>query len=137
MREWGLAEEFHYRGELDRESKAEFLQGLDVMSVPCTYDEPKGIFLLEAMACGVPVVQPRRGSFPEIIERTGGGLLVEPDDPVALADSLQQVWQNQDLAGRLRAAGPEGVEANYRVSHMAKRTMDAFFGTLHPAQVNM
>ena len=39
------------------------------MSVPATYDEPKGIFLLEAMAIGVPVVQPRRGAFPEIVER--------------------------------------------------------------------
>ena len=46
------------------------------MSVPATYDEPKGVSLLEAMACGVPVVQPRRGAFTEIVEKTGGGLLV-------------------------------------------------------------
>ena len=54
--------------------RSRFLQSLDVMSVPATYAEPKGIFLLEAMANGVPVVQPRRGAFPEIIEKTGGGL---------------------------------------------------------------
>ena len=52
-----------------------------MLSVPATYDEPKGMFLLEAMASGVPVVQPRRGAFIEIVEKTGGGLLVEPDDP--------------------------------------------------------
>ena len=52
-----------------------------MLSVPATYEEPKGIFLLEAMASGVPVVQPRRGAFPEIIESTGGGLIVEPDEP--------------------------------------------------------
>ena len=52
-------------------SKIAFLQSLDVLSVPATYAEPKGIFLLEAMATGVPVVQPRRGAFPEIIETNG------------------------------------------------------------------
>src|SRR5829696_6372391 len=68
LREAGLASEFNYRGALDREGKVEFLRGLDVLSVPATYDEPKGIFLLEAMACGVPVVQPRRGAFTEVVE---------------------------------------------------------------------
>ena len=75
--DWGLADQFEYRGELDRAGKIAFLQGLDVMSVPATYAEPKGMFLLEAMASGVPVVQPRRGAFPEILEQTGGGLLVD------------------------------------------------------------
>jgi glycosyltransferase involved in cell wall biosynthesis len=136
MREWGLADEFHYHGEMTREGKIEFLQGLDVLSVPCTYDEPKGIFVLEAMANGVPVVQPRRGGFPETIERTGGGLLVEPDDPVSLADGIQQVWQNKDLARRLSEAGRAGIENHYLVSHMARRTFEAFSGTLLAAQVN-
>lgn len=134
MRAWGLAGEFHYHGELDREAKIRFLQGLDVMSVPCTYDEPKGIFLLEAMACGVPVVQPRRGGFPEMIESTGGGLLVEPDDPVSLADGLQQVWQNRDLTLRLGEAGPPAVRRGYHVSHVAERTLNAFFGTIRPTR---
>ncbi|HEX8336781.1 MAG TPA: glycosyltransferase family 4 protein, partial [Pyrinomonadaceae bacterium] len=88
MREAGLASEFNYRGVLDRAGKIEFLRGLDVLSVPATYDEPKGLFLLEAMACGVPVVQPRRGAFTEVVEKTGGGLLVEPDDAGAIAAGL-------------------------------------------------
>jgi glycosyltransferase involved in cell wall biosynthesis len=77
MNDWGYGEEFHYRGVLDRREKIEFLKRLDVLSVPATYDEPKGIFLLEAMACGVPVVQPRRGAFTEVIQKTRGGMLVE------------------------------------------------------------
>src|ERR1022692_105075 len=80
MKDAGFGAEFHYRGELDRARKIEFLNSLDLLSVPCTYDEPKGIFLLEAMASGVPVVQPRRGAFPEILAQSGGGILVEPDD---------------------------------------------------------
>ena len=77
----GLADEFSYRGALDRPGKLAFLRGLDVLSVPATYDEPKGMFLLEAMASGVPVVQPRRGGFVEIVEKTGGGLLVDFPGP--------------------------------------------------------
>ena len=65
---------------VDRQGKLDFLRGLDVLSVPATYDEPKGMFLLEAMAAGVPVVQPRRGAFTEVVEKTGGGLLVAADD---------------------------------------------------------
>ena len=65
LNNWGLQGHFEYRGEVDRAQKIDFLRSLDVLSVPATYEEPKGIFLLEAMANGVPVVQPRRGAFPE------------------------------------------------------------------------
>ena len=104
----GLADEFTYHGAVDRDGKLAFLQTLDVLSVPATYDEPKGMFLLEAMASGVPVVQPRRGAFTEIVEKTGGGLLVPPDDPAALADGLLSLWQDRALARapRPRAASP-------------------------------
>ena len=108
MKDWGLADQFEYRGELDRAGKIAFLQSLDVMSVPATYAEPKGIFLLEAMATGVPVVQPRRGAFPEIIERTGGGLLVEPDDAEALADGLLTIWTRSRAGGRARRSRRRG-----------------------------
>ena len=64
MKDAGLAHEFRYRGALDRPRKIEFLRNLDVLSVPATYDEPKGISLLEAMACGVPVVAAAARSIP-------------------------------------------------------------------------
>ena len=64
MKEAGLASEFHYCGVVDRQEKIAFLQKLDLLSVPATYDEPKGMFLLEAMACGVPVVQPKTRRLP-------------------------------------------------------------------------
>ena len=73
-----------------------------MLSVPGPYPDPKGTYLLEAMAAGTPVVQPRRGAYAETIERTGGGLLVEPTTD-ALADGLLTLARHPDLA---RTAGP-------------------------------
>jgi glycosyltransferase involved in cell wall biosynthesis len=126
MREAGLAAEFNYRGVLDREGKIEFLRGLDVLSVPATYDEPKGIFLLEAMACGVPVVQPRRGAFTEVVEKTSGGLLVEPDDAEALAAGLLRIKQDSALASELSADAFRNVRRHYTVAHMADRALEVY-----------
>jgi glycosyltransferase involved in cell wall biosynthesis len=126
MKDWGLADQFEYRGELDRPGKIRFLQSLDVMSVPATYAEPKGIFLLEAMANGVPVVQPRRGAFPEIIERTGGGLIVEADDGEALADGLLTIWTDPERAAALGEAGAAGVREHYTVGRMAEEAESVY-----------
>jgi glycosyltransferase involved in cell wall biosynthesis len=120
----GLGAEFTYRGEVDRAGKQAFLRGLDVLSVPATYDEPKGMFLLEAMASGVPVVQPRRGSFTEIVERTGGGLLVEPDDPAPLAEGLYTLWTNRSLRDTLAQRAFEGVRAHYSIAQAADRLLE-------------
>lgn len=128
MKDWGLAGEFHYRGVLDRQEKIEFLRDLDVLSVPATYNEPKGIFLLEAMACGVPVVQPRRGAFTEIVEKTDGGILVEPDDPDSLADGLRTLYQNPQLAETLGGNGFRGVREHYNVARMAERALEVYGG---------
>jgi glycosyltransferase involved in cell wall biosynthesis len=126
MKDWGLAEEFHYRGALDRQSKIAFLQTLDVLSVPTPYNEPKGMFLFEAMAAGVPVVQPRRGAFPEIIAKTSGGLLVEPDEPDHLAEGLLSIWRDKALAEELSRNGYEGVRKHYSAARMAERAIEVY-----------
>jgi glycosyltransferase involved in cell wall biosynthesis len=122
----GFAGEFTYHGELDRAGKLAFLRRLDVLSVPATYDEPKGMFLLEAMASGVPVVQPRRGAFTEIVERTGGGVLVEPDDPECLAESLAVLWRDGTRRAALADRAFRGVREHYAVSRSADLLMRAY-----------
>ncbi|HEX8456780.1 MAG TPA: glycosyltransferase family 4 protein [Pyrinomonadaceae bacterium] len=126
MTEGGLGAEFNYRGAPGRAAKLAFLRGLDVFSMPATYDEPKGISLLEAMACGVPVVQPRRGACTEIVERTGGGLLVRPDDPQSLADALYELWKNPERAAALGRDGARGVRTHYSVRRMAARALEVY-----------
>ena len=126
MAQWGLDGELRYRGVLDRRGKIEFLQSLDVLSVPSVYKEPKGMFLLEAMACGVPVVQPRHGAFPEILEKTGGGILVDSEDTHALARGILSIWKDPELAAELGRKGREGVGKHYNVAQEALRTLQVY-----------
>ncbi len=121
-----LGSEFHYRGAVERAEKIAFLRSLDVMSMPATYDEPKGVSLLEAMACGVPLVQPRRGSFTEIVEKTGGGLLVQPDDPQSLAEGILKIARDRNLSDELSANAFRGVREHYTAAHMADRVLEAY-----------
>jgi glycosyltransferase involved in cell wall biosynthesis len=129
----GLEKEFTYHGVVDRNGKLAFLKSLDVLSVPATYDEPKGMFLLEAMACGVPVIQPRRGAFVEIIERTNGGLLVTPDDPDALAEAFERVCQSPELAVALSGNGFRNVRELYSIQLAASRLLEVYEAVLRPA----
>jgi len=122
----GFGDEFTYRGAVDRAGKLAFLRDLDVLSVPATYDEPKGMFLLEAMASGVPVVQPRRGAFVEVVEKTCGGLLVAPDDPEALADGLYALWSDPERRAQLASAAFDGVRAHYTIAQSAGRLLDVY-----------
>lgn len=131
---WGLAQELRHWGEVDRENKIRFLGNLDVFSMPATYDEPKGLPLLEAMANGVPVVQPRRGAFPEIVEATGGGLLVEPDSPEALAEGWRRILTDTSLALRLGRAGYESVHRDWTLERMARRTLDVYLTVVDPTR---
>jgi glycosyltransferase involved in cell wall biosynthesis len=84
------------------------------------------MFLLEALANGVPVVQPRRGAFPEIVRNTGGGLIVAADDPAALAGGYLDLWRNPDKAAALGAAGAAGVREHYDVGRMAEAAEHAY-----------
>ena len=122
----GLADEFTYHGAVNRDGKLAFLQTLDVLSVPAPYDEPKGVFLLEAMGVGVPVVQPRRGAFTEIVEKTGGGVLVPPNDPTALADTLHSLWHDPARRDQLGRQGFEGVREHYSIERSTDRLMAVY-----------
>lgn len=132
MERWGLGDRLEYVECPDHDSKVRFLQSLDVLSVPTVYREPKGLYVLEALANGVPVVQPRHGSFPELIEATGGGLLVNPDDSDDLAQGLRKLLQDVSLRQDLGRKGKEAVHRDFSADKMARNTMDVYRKYVHP-----
>jgi len=122
----GLGDEFVYRGTVDRAKKVEFFHDIDVLSVPSGYHEPKGLYLLEAMACGVPVVQPNHGAFPEMIGRTGGGVLAASAAGHDVAEALFELWRDPARAHELGRRGAAGVRAHYTTDHMARAVLEAY-----------
>ena len=125
-RRLGLEHEVEFLGEVDRQGKLDLLRSLHVFSVPTVYREPKGLPVLEAMACGVPVVQPAHGSFPEIVERTGGGVLVPPEDPAALAVALGELAADDARRRALGLRAQAGVREHYGVERVAEETLAAY-----------
>jgi glycosyltransferase involved in cell wall biosynthesis len=120
IRRAGLSDDVSIRTNLSLPEKVEFLRGLSVLSVPATYGESFGLYLIEAMACGVPVVQPNHAAFPEILEATGGGRLYAWDDPSAYANALEELIADTDLNQRLGEAGREAVRPRFSIEHMAE-----------------
>lgn len=120
----GLAGRFEVLPNVDRATKIDFLRSLSVLSVPATYGESFGLYLLEALACGVPFVQPRTAAFPEIAAATGGGVLCEPDDPVSLARELEPLLLDPARARDLGERGRAAVRERFTVEHMARGVQD-------------
>jgi glycosyltransferase involved in cell wall biosynthesis len=120
----GFFDTVEFHRNLDRTAKIQFLQSLSVFSVPALYGEAFGLYLLEAMATGVPVVQPETASFPEIIAATGGGLLAKPDAE-SLALQIEALLLNPARARALGAAGHVAVHAGFNLSATAAKFLAA------------
>jgi glycosyltransferase involved in cell wall biosynthesis len=123
---WPAPDRFKYHGELTRQGKIEFLQSLDVLSVPTVYRESKGISLLEGLANGVPIVVPAHGTFPELVEATGGGVLHKPLDSNSLADALQSLLTDPLHADQLGRSGRQAVYRLHNAQSMAEQTVDFY-----------
>ncbi len=119
----GLSRDVRYLGEVDRRQKLDMLRSIDVLSVPTVYRDPKGLYVLEALAAGAAVVQPAHGVFPELIDDLGGGLLVEPENPSALADALQRLLLDDPLRQQMGAAGRAAVLERRNAQSMAANTI--------------
>lgn len=132
LRQWGLEAGFTCHGELGRGDKLRFLSSLDAFCVPPVYDDPKGLYLLEAMASGVPVVAPARGALLEHVDACEGGLLVPPDDAASIAEALLELAENPVRARALGASAHLGVERHRSLSAMARRTLAVYQSLIGP-----
>ena len=122
-----LGDAFQYIGSPStHHEKVAFLKSLDVLSVPTSYHEPKGLPVLEALANGVPVIQPRHGAFPELLSATGGGLLVKPEDPDDLAAALSELYRDADKRNSFAQTGQANVRALFNPRVMAEQTLAVF-----------
>ena len=129
-----LAKDYTYLGEVDRAAKLNLLDTIDVLAVPTTYPEPKGLYVLESLARGTPVVLPHHGSFPELIEQTGGGVTHPPGDAAALADGLAAMLADPHQRKTHGDAGRAAVREKFLDTNMAEGML-AVFRSARPASV--
>jgi glycosyltransferase involved in cell wall biosynthesis len=122
----GFGDGFEYWGEVDRNKKIEFLNSIHVLSVPAPYKEPKGLYILEALANGVPVVQPPHGSFPELIRATGGGILAKSAAAEDLATAIESFIQDRMKIEELGHRGKVIVHAEFGDDLMADATLEVY-----------
>ena len=120
----GLGDRVEWSPNLSREAKIDFLRSLSLFSVPTIYPEAFGLYTIEAMACGVPVVQPASAVFPEIVAATGGGECVPPGDVAAMARAWQKLLADAPRRTQLGRAGRLSVEKEFSAGKMATRFLE-------------
>ena len=122
----GIIDDVKIYENFDIKYRLQFLKSLSLLSVPVLGGEAFGAYQVEALASGVPIVQPNLGGYPEFIEATGGGILYEPNDPEHLAKALSSMLDDQE---RIRAMGKKGrksVMEQYSMENMANRILDVY-----------
>lgn len=122
----GFEDDAEFMEAFDLEHRREFIQSLSVMSVPARDGEAFGLFIIEALAAGVPVVQPTAGAYPEIVEATGGGVLYQGEDYHGLAAALESLLLDADGTRALGAKGREAVAEKFSTERMANDTIELY-----------
>jgi len=122
----GLLPDVEFHPNVDRAAKLEFLRSLSVFSVPARYGEAFGLYVIEAIAAGVPVVLPRTAAFPELVEATGGGVLCAAGDTRSLADAIEDLLLDQARARALGEAGRQAVFDRFSADAMSRAMAKAY-----------
>ncbi len=117
----GLGDHVTWSPNLDHDRKADFFSRLTLFSVPATYHEAFGLYAIEALAAGVPLVKPRASSFPEILETSGAGVLCEPNDPVALATAWHALLNDDTRLATYRQNALRSARETYSTDAMRDR----------------
>jgi len=126
IRDQGTDDDFMVFQEFDKKNRIEFLKSLTLLSVPVPSGEAFGAYQVEALAAGVPVVQPNVGCYPEFIEATKGGIIYEPNNPEQLAQAISSLLTDPD---RVRTMGEQGnrvVMQRYTMAGMAKSIVNIY-----------
>ena len=121
----GLDHRWEYLGSIDRDAKAKFLRSIDLFCVPTTYAEPKGLFLLEAIAAGTPYVQPDHGAFPELHQR------MQSTDQGRFFGDLFTAGSVSDLAAKLLHA----IQSNRSKTNASENTLQEIDIAMHARRV--
>jgi glycosyltransferase involved in cell wall biosynthesis len=122
----GLLGDVTFFSNVTKEQKQQFFRRISLLSVPAEFGEAFGLYLLEAWASGVPVVQPPAASFPELVAETGGGAIAANTSAESLADAIEQLLLDEPRRAELGANARAAVERSFTSARMAENMAEAF-----------
>jgi len=126
----GLTDFVEIKTDLSRSEKICFLKGLSLFCVPARLPEAFGLYVIETMAAGVPVVLPDHGSFPEIIRETKAGVLYSTEKSDGLANALSTMLGDTVLAKQFGEQGRAAVHQKYSNDRLAKELVENILAPL-------
>jgi glycosyltransferase involved in cell wall biosynthesis len=114
----GLRAYVEFIPDFDPPARDAFFKRITLLSVPVRKGEAFGIYLTEAMAAGIPIVQPALGAFPEIIEESGGGVVYPENSPQELANALQTLLSDKENLNLLSRNARQSVEKTFNIHEL-------------------
>ena len=126
LKEANLLEQVEFHEDFDGDGRHDFFRKVRMISVPVRKGEAFGVYLLESMASGVPVLQPNLGAFPEIVEKSKGGIIYEENTPEELAKALKALLSNEDQLLELSSNAKNGVEKEFNIYKQADNLIDIY-----------
>ncbi|HAH24170.1 MAG TPA: hypothetical protein DCL77_10510 [Prolixibacteraceae bacterium] len=124
----GLEKDVFWVEEFEGEERQKFFDSVRLISVPVLIGEAFGLYQLEAIASGIPMVQPALGAFPEVIQACGGGIIYSSNEPRQLADALASLIFNDEKLQELSLAGLVGVKEHFDIHAQAKKMVAVYEG---------
>ena len=137
LKKKGFSHDVEFVDDFRTEKLSEFFSDLTVLSVPVLKGEAFGMYQLESMACGVPIVQPALGAFPEVVEATGGGVIYQPNTPLALADKLVEVLSNSTALNKMSIKGRESVVKKFDTYLLTQRMIKVYESAVNKTKSNI
>lgn len=125
----GLENDVFWVDEFEGDERRKFFDSVRLISVPVLNGEAFGLYMLEAMASGVPMVQPALGAFPEVIKISGGGVIYGENKPELLAKALSELIFNDAKLQELSFAGQAGVKGHFEIHAQAKKMVAVYEST--------
>lgn len=126
LKQAGVADQVDILGTASRQQKLDFFRSIDVFCVPGVYPDPKGLPMLEALASGVPVVQPGHGAYPELVHATQGGLLHKPENQNDLTEKLAHMLRDSVMRETCRKEGRATIHTHFSDKRMANDTVSVY-----------
>ena len=104
----------------------DFFTTLSVLSVPVIKGEAFGLYQLEAMASGIPIVQPDIAAFPEIAKTSGGGVVYSPNTAVALSEKWAEVFSDPEMLKQMSVNGSQSISNKFNLKVLTDKMVNVY-----------